>query len=369
MERPIFKAVGTPVEELDTPALVVDLTILEENIKTLHGFFRQCEAKARPHIAAHRCPAIAHKQLAAGGTVGGICVATVGQAEVFAEHGFTDIFVANQIVTPQKIRRLCALAHHAKMTVAVDHPQNVQDLSDAAMRYEVTLHVVVDIHTRSNGAGVEPGQPAVDLVRSIQRAPHLAFAGLATDEGPMPTEDLTKVAAESRQWIQQVLDTRAMVEKAGIEVHMISVGGTHNYEIAGTMAGVTEVLAGTYALMDYRHSSSRSQFKPAAKVMATVTSRPETGTAIVDAGQKAIGSDTGLPVAEDIPGATVVSLSAEHGRLRLQGDVDGKVALGAKVWFTPWDIGTCVNLYDYVHAVRDGKLEVIWDVAARGRYR
>jgi D-serine deaminase-like pyridoxal phosphate-dependent protein len=160
-----------------------------------------------------------------------------------------------------------------------------------------------------------------------------------------------------------------MVEKAGIEVHMVSVGGTYNYEIAGTIAGVTEVLAGTYTLMDYRHSPSRPQFKPAARVMATITSLPEPGTAIVDAGQKAIGSDTGLPVAEDIPGATIVSLSAEHGRLRLPGDADGNVALGAKVWLTPWDIGTCMNLYDYVHAVRDGKLEVLWDVAARGRYR
>jgi 3-hydroxy-D-aspartate aldolase len=369
MERPIFKPVGTPVEELDTPALVVDLTILERNIETLHGFFRQRAAKVRPHVEVHRCPAIAHKQLAAGGTVGGICVTTVGQAEVFAEHGFTDIFVANQIVTPQKIRRLCALARHTKMTVAVDHPQNVQDLSDAATRHGVTLHVVVDVHTRSNGGGIEPGQPAVDLASSIQRAPHLAFAGLTTVEGPMPTEDPAKVAAESRQWIQQVLDTREMVEKAGIEVHVVGVGGTYNYEMAGTIAGVTEVLAGTYTLMDYRHSLSRPQFKPAARVMATVTSLPEPGTAIVDAGQKAIGSDTGLPVAEDIPGATVVSLSAEHGRLRLPGDADGKVALGEKVWLTPWDIGTCMNLYDYVHAVRDGKLEVLWEVAARGRYR
>ena len=103
--------------------------------------------------------------------------------------------------------------------------------------------------------------------------------------------------------------------------------------------------------------------------MATVTSRPEPGTAIVDAGQKAVGIDTGLPVAEDIPGATVMALSAEHGRLRLQDDAESKVALADKIWLTPWDIGTCVNLYDYIHAVRDGKLEVVWDVAARGRYR
>jgi D-serine deaminase-like pyridoxal phosphate-dependent protein len=160
-----------------------------------------------------------------------------------------------------------------------------------------------------------------------------------------------------------------MLEQAGIDVRMVSVGGTYNYDIAGAMAGVTEVLAGTYALMDYRYAQSCRQFKPAARVMATVTSRPEPGTAIVDAGQKAIGIDTGLPVAEEIAGATVVSVSAEHGRIRLQDDAESKVALAEKIWLTPWDIGTCVNLYDYLHAIREGKLEAVWDVAARGRYR
>jgi D-serine deaminase-like pyridoxal phosphate-dependent protein len=369
MERPIFKPVGTPVEQLDTPALVVDLAVLERNIATLHAFFRQREAKARPHIESHRCPAIAHKQLGAGGTVGGICVSTIGQAEVFIGHGFADVLVANEIVTAQKIGRLCALARHARMTVAVDHPHNVQDLSDIARTYGVTLHAMVDIHTRGNGCGVEPGQPALDLAKRVHEAPHLEFAGLMTREGPTPIEDPGKLAAESRQWIQQVLDTREIVERAGLSVHTVSVGGTYNYEIAGAMTGVTEVLAGTYALMDYRYAQCCPQFTPAARVMATVTSRPEPATAIVDAGQKAVGVDTGLPVAQDIPGATVMALSAEHGRLRLQDDAASELALADKIWLTPWDIGTCINLYDYIHAVRGGKLEVVWDVAARGRYR
>src|SRR5687767_8633367 len=119
MERPIFKPIGTPAVQLDTPALVVDMAVLERNIDTLHSFFRQADAKVRPHMEPHRCPPIARKQLAAGGSVGGICVNTVGQAEVFAEYGFSDILVANEIVTPQKIRRLCALARQEKITVAV----------------------------------------------------------------------------------------------------------------------------------------------------------------------------------------------------------------------------------------------------------
>jgi len=369
MERPIFKPVGTPVDQLDTPALVVDLASLERNIDTLHSFFRQHEAKVRPHVESHRCPAIAHKQLAAGGTVGGICVGTVGQAEVFAEHGFTDILVANEVVSSPKIGRLCALAHHANMTVAVDQAQNVQDLSSAASTQGVTLHVMVEIHTRGQGCGIEPGQPALELAKRVEQAPHLEFVGLMTREGPTSRDDAGKFAGESQQWVQKVLDTRQMAERAGFTVHRVSVGGTYNYEIAGAMAGVTEVLAGTYALMDACHIASRPQFIPAASVLATVTSRPEPGTAIVDAGQKAVGIDAGLPLVQNLPGVTAVSWSAEHGRLQLPDNMDSSIALADKVYLTPWDIGTCANLYDYMHAIRDVKLEAVWDVAARGHYR
>lgn len=367
MERPILKPIGTPVEGLDTPALVVDLDALEHNISTLHSFFQQKAARVRPHVEVHRCPAIAHKQLAAGGTVGGISVSTVGEAEAFAESGFSDIFIASEVVTAPKIRRLCALARHARVTVAVDSPANVKDLSEAAQAAGVTLNVAVDIHTRLDRCGVEPGRPAVALARACASAAGLSFAGLMGYEGPIFTEDPQELERQSRRCIQQVLDTRQMVEKAGIPVGMVSVGGTHNYEIAGSMSGVTEVPAGSYALMDARYARYRPQFRVAARVLATVTSRPEPGTIITDAGQKAVGIDAGLP-AVNVPGATVAAFSAEHGRLRLDSD-DGKLDLGDKVWFTPQDIGTCANLYDYIQAVRAGRLEAIWSVAARGRYR
>lgn len=369
MERPIFKSAGTSVAQLDTPALVVDLACLEHNIATLHTFFAQRESKVRPHVTVHRCPAIAHKQLAAGGTVGGIGVTTVGEAEVFAEHGCTDIFIANEVVTGAKISRLCALARHATMTVAVDNPANVQALSTAAVAYGVTLRVVVDVHTRLNGCGVAPGQPAVQLAQAVQTAPHLEFIGLMTYEGPLFADTPEALVAESRRWIQQVLDTRALVERAGLPVSMVSVGSTCNYEIAGSMSGVTEVLAGTYALLDARYAPYRPQFRPAARVLTTVTSLPEPGTIITDAGQKAVSVDRGLPEVQGLLQATVNALSAEHCRLRLDETPARPPALGDQLWLTPRDIGTCMNLYDYIYAVRDDRLEALWRVAARGQYR
>ncbi len=141
-----------------------------------------------------------------------------------------------------------------------------------------------------------------------------------------------------------------------------------NYTIAGSTEGVTEVRAGTYALMDARYGQFLSPLRPAARVLTTVTSRPEPGAAITDTGQKAIGIDLGLPAVSDIPGVSAVSLSAEHCRLQLDGEAAAAVTLGTRLWLTPWDLGTCVNLYDALYAVRHDRLEIIWPVAARGRY-
>jgi len=368
VERPIFKPIGTPAEELDTPALVVDLAVLDRNIDTVHSFFRQSDAKVRPHVSSHWCPAIAHKQMAAGGTVGGISVTTVGVAEVFAANGFDDIFVANEVVTPQKIKRLCALARRVTILVAVDNPMNVVDLSEAAQAANVRLKVVVDINTGLDRCGIEPGQPAVDLAQAVSRAANLEFAGLMTYEGSIMAETTDELADASRRAIQPVLDTREMVENAGIPVSVVSAGGTHNYEIAGSIPGVTEVPAGSYALMDAKYQRQLSELECAARVMATVTSVPEPGVAIVDMGQKAIGIDLAPPVLEDFPNVPVL-LSAEHGRLNFEEGSNGSFDLKSKVFLIPWEIGGCANTYDYIHAVQDGELVGIWEVSARGQYR
>lgn len=369
MERPIFKPVGTPVEELDTPTLVVDATVLERNIETMASFFESSQAKLRPHVESHLCPAVAHKQLAAGGTVGGIAVTTLGQAEVFAANGFSNISITNVVVTSQKIAQLCALAQQASITVAVDNPTNVADLSEAATDQGVTLHIVVDVHTRLDRCGVEPGRPAVELAESVARSKRLDFAGLTTYEGTILEDDPNTLASESRKWIQMVLDSREMVEKAGIEVKVVSVGGTHNFEVAASIEGVTEVPAGTYALMDHRYAPHRPQFEPAARVISAVASIPEPGNVITDAGQKAVGADTGLPSVDNLRGATIRGLSAEHGIIDVEASVSDRVSLEDRVWMTPWDVGTCVNLHDYMSVVRDGRLEAVWEVSARGRYR
>ncbi len=365
MERPIFKPVGTPSDELDTPSLVVDLDILEENIEIMHGSVREGRARLRPRVDVHCTPAIAHKQLAAGGTVGGITAMTLGQAEVFAQAGFSDILVVNLVVTAPKIARLASLAKRTTVTVAVDAERNVGDLSAAATAAGVTLRAVVAISTGPGRFGVGAGQVAVDLARAISGANGVEFAGLMASEGQILEDDPDLLANATRDRLQPILDTREQIEKAGMEVGAVIGGGSYNYEIAAAMDGLTEVPAGRYALMDAELGPYLPQFRHAARVNSVVTSRPEDGVAIVDGGRKAIGSDTGMP-SVDVPGAVVTSLSAEHGTLVLDAVQPG---FGDRVWFTPYDVGECVNLHDYMHVVRNGRLEAVWDIPARGRYR
>ena len=369
MERPIFKPIGTPTEELDTPSLIVDVDALDHNISMVASFFENTCAKLRPHVEAHRTPAIAHKQLAAGGHVGGIAVSSIGQAEVFVPNGFTDVLVANLVVTPQKITRLCALAQQAKIGVTVDSPANVSDLSEAAVANGVCIDVAVYVNTRLDLYGVEAGAPAVELAKAVADAPGLDFAGIMTQEGRILVDDLDGVAAGSRTAVQPLLDTRQDIERAGIEVRVVSAGGTSNYQVVGAMDGVTEVPAGTYALLDAQHAPHLPHLKTAGRVMSTVTSRPEPGYMITDGGQKAIGADTGFPSIDNLPNPTVKGLSAEHGSIHFDATDGADPQLGDKVWCTPWDAATCANLHDYIFAVRNDALEAVWEVSARGRYR
>ncbi|WP_179137938.1 alanine racemase [Candidatus Entotheonella palauensis] len=370
MERPIFKPLGTSADELDTPSLAVELDALEHNLSTVHTFFHQTTAKLRPLVSIHCCPTLAHKQLAAGGTVGGVAVMTLGQAEVFAAYGCRDITIANSVVTPAKLRRLCALARQADITVVADHPAQLQRMAEAAQDQAISLRVLVQIYTDARQSGNAPGPQAVALAQAIQQMPSLTFAGISA--APVPMETSTAGAdADSiaRQQLHRLTEARAALENAGIGVQVVSVGETILYEEAARTNGVTEVMAGVYALLDAHYAPYWPHLKPAAHVLTTVTSRPEPGLAITDAGQKAVGIDLGLPQVTSLSGIETTGLSAEHCRLRLDALAQPAVNTGQKLWLRPWDLGTCTNLYDLMWVVRQGKIETSWPVAARGQYR
>jgi D-serine deaminase-like pyridoxal phosphate-dependent protein len=367
MERPIYQPIGTAALDLDTPALVIDLDLMQRNIEALHGFFRQSRAKVRPHVSCHQCPNIAQRQMEAGGTSGGIAVAGVGEAEVFGDAGFTDILVANQVVTGPKIRRLCALARTIRIGVAVDHPDNVSMLSEIARNTDANLHILVEVEAGLGRCGVAPGPEAVGLAQSVAASPNLVFEGLMAYEGALRCQDRAALKAETRRRLQPVLDTRNLIEAAGLSVATVSVGGTHNFDIAGAMPGVTEVQAGSYVLMDYNYCQHRPEFTPAVKILSSVLSHPIPSRAVVDAGHKATGPDLGVPMLEGVVGARATRFSAEHGILDLEGPATDGLTPNEKVWLVPFDLALAVNQYDYFRAVRNGRLTGLWPIAARGR--
>ena len=365
MERPVFKPIGTPSEELDTPALVVDLEAVESNIETVHRLVQEAGSKLRPRLDAHLCPAIGHMQIRAGGT-SGVAVATVGQAEVFSQHGFDDILIANLAVTRSKVARVASLAKRLTLIVGTDSARNIDDLEEAAVSVGARLGVAVAIRGRGYSIGASPDN-APDLAYKIRdKSPNLRFAGLF--EAPSGKLGFDS-AATTDERLDALSDAEFKCTSQCIPPPMVAAGGSADYDEVAAREDVTEVLAGPYALMEGALMAARPELTPAAKILTTVMSHQDHGLVWLDAGQKATSIDTGMPGVVGVPGASVPRMSAEHGGMVLEEGATWDVDLGTKVWLVPHSIANAVNVYDFIHVVRDGRLEAVWEVAARGRYQ
>ncbi len=379
-----FPTPGATFDELDTPALLIDLPVMEQNIKTVADFYRDREAKVRPHIKGHKSADIAQIQLDAGGTVGGVCAAKLGEAEAMVKGGINQVLIFNEITTPPKMRRLTALASRGDITVAVDDPGNVEELSEAAQAAGVTIGACVDVSVGIDRTGVAPGQPAVELTKKVVGAPGLHFAGLLGYEGSMPLPDFEERTLKTRERIQRLLDTREMVEGAGFHCGIVGGGGTTTWNITGTIPGVTEVQPGRYVTSDLLYQPL-GDFDVSVKILSTVISRPRKGLAIIDCGHKAghlnySGHATrekypilppeysGYPLVESPKGARVTALDAEHGRLELDGEAED-LRRGDKVVLQVAYHGTSMNQHSYYLGVRNGKVETVWDVTGINKYR
>ncbi len=349
MERPILKPIGTPSEELDTPALVVDLDILESNITEFHSRFADSDQKLRPHLQSHLSPAIAHMQLRASGTASGVAVSTLGQAETFAQHGFHDILITNLAVTAPKIARVAALARRANVKIGADNARNIAGLSAAASSAGSEIGVMVVVREEEHFIGAAASDTA-ELGALIVDSPGLRFEGLMSSD------------------IDSLVESASSCSENGVEASTVALILSENMGIPDTASGVTEIIAGSYALVDSASLTAMPDLRPAARILTTVMTHQDEGLVWLDAGQKATSIDTGLPLVDGIPGASVSRMSAEHGGMVLEQGEKWDIDLGSKVWLIPHNIANTVNVYDYLHAVRDGKLEAVWEVAARGRY-
>jgi D-serine deaminase-like pyridoxal phosphate-dependent protein len=351
-------------EQIETPALVIELDALERNIRAMADFMRGKKAVLRPHYKTFKCPTIAHMQVDAGAR--GICCAKLGEAETLVEAGIGDVLIANQIVDPVKVNRLAGLARGGcKITVAVDTEENIRELSRAAHKYGSTIHVLVEVDVGMGRCGINTPEEALVLARLIADSKVLVFEGIQAYEGHIiHNRDVEVRRRGVREMIEKVGGIKRHLEKNGLPVKEISGGGTGTYNITGDNTIWTEIQAGSYVFMDTVYNEVGLAFENALFVLATVIhKRP--GVAVTDAGQKVCTLDQGLPRVRGREHLTV-KLHEEHG---LVADEKDELKYLEKIEYIPSHCCTTVNLHDRYCCVRNGLLEGMWPVTGRGKSR
>ena len=361
-------APGLPEAGLDTPALVVDLDALERNLDRMATVARAAGVALRPHVKTHKSVTIASMQLERGAV--GVCVQTVSEAEAMVEGGIRDVFVANEVGGTGKLRRLARLAREATITVCVDDPGNLDDLGAAVRRAGSSVGVMVEMNTAEYRAGVPPGEPLLRLAKQVDATPSLRFTGIQAYNGVAQhiRDHPSRLAATERNTslVQESVD---LLARSGIECEVVSGGGTGTYNLEAASEVYNEIQPGTYVFMDADYLANRDRFggpyrdfEVSLYVLATVMSR-RPGIAIVDAGLKAVSLGNGLPQVMG-GGAVYKRFADEHGVLAPAGPP--LPDLGHQVRLIPVNCDPTVNLYDHLVGVRNGEVNEVWPVEARG---
>jgi D-serine deaminase-like pyridoxal phosphate-dependent protein len=356
---------GQRLEEVDTPALVLELDAFESNIATLSRSVQGHAVRVRAHAKTHKCPEIARRQIAAGAV--GMCCQKVSEAEALVDGGIADVLVSNEVVGAGKLERLAALSRRAHIGVCADDLSNVRAL--AATGAELDVYVEIDVGMRR--CGVAPGEPAVALAREIVGAGRLRFAGLqAYHGGAQHLRSIEERAAVIDSAKQKVLFTRSLLEREGIACPIVTGAGSGTYPFELRSGAWNEIQPGSYIFMDVDYARNEwaaplPRFEHALFVLSTVMSRPAPDLAIVDAGLKASSLDSGMPMVWERPGLAYVAASDEHGKIEIAPGAAAP-ALGEKLMLVPGHCDPTVNLYDWYVCVRGGVVEALWPITARG---
>jgi D-serine deaminase-like pyridoxal phosphate-dependent protein len=355
--------IGQPLEALDSPQLLLDLDVLDANLSRLQEACRQRRVDLRIHFKSLKCGNLARYLQEAG--VSRFLCAKVNEAEVLADFGIKDIFIANEIIGPPKLRRLAELARRAAVRVCVDDAGNVAEMAQAARAADVRLGVLVEVDVGMKRCGVEPGAPTLELARRIAAEPSLRFDGLQGYDGHLQlVTDLADKRARCLAGLEQLVATRRLIEEAGLPVSVVTGAGTGTWEWAAGFAGLTEIQPGSFLLMDCIYHTVRPEFGCALSILATVISR-RPAWYVLDAGSKAISQDFGTPVIKDHSAERVLRLAEEHTKVE-----DGGTGprIGERRQVIPAHCCATMNLHRRCLAVRQGKVVADWPIEASGRY-
>lgn len=356
---------GTPIHELNTPVLLVDLDIFEANVATMLAYCRSHGTFWRPHSKSHKCPGIARLQLQAGAC--GITCAKLSEAELMVANGIGPILIANQVVTPPKLARLARLQSQQEVMVAMDNTETAAIAGQAATDHGVKIPVVVEVDIGMNRVGVAPGQPALAVARCVAETPGLALRGVMGYEGHvLAVEPQAEKIRVCHQALDLLLEVKALLEQDGMPVPVVSAGGTGCYEITAAYPGITEVQAGGGIFMDamYRHKFHVDSLNYALTCLATVTSR-STSHVVVDAGFKTMSSFHQAPFPLERDDLELRNLSAEHGIFDLKSGAAGP-RVGEQIRFVVGYSDSTTVLHDRLLGIRADRVERIWQIEGRG---
>ena len=351
------------IDTLDTPQLLLDLDGIDANLQTIFAAGKSYGVQVRVHFKSLKCTGLA-RYIAERGGDGFLC-AKLNEAECLVAAGLTDVMIANEVVGPIKLKRLANLAREAKLRVCVDDLAQIPLLAAAATAAGSTLGVLVEVDIGMNRCGVQPGEPALEFAREIQKHASLRFVGLQGYDGHLQTlVDPVERERRCQQAMQLLVGTRCLLEAAGVPVSVVTGGGTGTWEYVATTPGITEIQPGSFVLMDAFYHTARPEFRITQSVLTTVISR-RPGQYVLDIGSKGVSQDFSRSAVKNRP-ADRVRLAAEEHTV-VESD-DTTVQIGDRLELYSGHCCATMNLHRNAIAVRGRQIEAVWPIEASGRY-
>ncbi len=366
-------SVGMDEADIQTPCLVLDLDALERNVIKMGDFAKQMGVRHRVHGKMHKSVDVALLQEKLGGSCG-VCCQKVSEAESFARGGIMDVLVSNQVRDPAKIDRLARIPKLGARTICcVDDIDNVADLSAAAVKHGTEIECLVEIDCGAGRCGVTTTPDVVAIAKAIDAADGLKFTGIQAYQGAMQhLDDYNDRKAKIDIAVAMVKDAVGGLKAEGLDCDIVGGGGTGSYYFEGSSGVYNELQCGSYAFMDADYGRildkdgnriDQGEWENALFILTSVMSHAKADKAICDAGLKAQSVDSGLPVIFGRDDVEYVKCSDEHGVI---ADPDGKLKVNDKLKLVPGHCDPTCNVHDWYVGVRNGKVETVWPITARG---
>ena len=349
------------INQIDTPALILEKRVFEENCQTMNRLLEGTGMALRPHYKSHKCPAIAQYQLRHGAK--GITCAKLSEAEDLARYGVADILIANQVVQPEKLDRLAVLAGQCRLTVCIENEENVLALEAAAAKRGVTLYCLVEYEIGMGRCGVQTHDQVLSLARFISSQPHLVYEGIQAYAGNLAHEPDPTVRSVATRVIEEDLSKlKAYLIDNGLPPKEISGGSTGTVETKPQDSVYTEMQCGSYIFIDRAYRDIGVAFENALFLLTTVIStKPD--RIVTDGGVKSLGMDQGEPVFVGYEGYPIV-MSEEHGQVAISGHT---YRINDKILYIPGHCCTTINVHDQIYLVDGDDVVEVWDVVSRGK--